>query len=109
MVNSVFVFQAGVFFLCCPYAGGPFSFKKDLFFAALLPGGHFFLIRLKPAGLLLSLPPKKVDKESASSRFRLVGCPRIQRGPLKAKHDASGKAFACSLLFAFDPEPAETV
>ena len=31
-----------------------------------------FLIRLKPAGLLLSLPPKKVDKESASSRFRLV-------------------------------------
>ncbi|WP_298064215.1 hypothetical protein [uncultured Rikenella sp.] len=65
------------------------------FFTALMPGRHFFLSRLKPAGLLLSLPPKKVDKEpaqqpsaielarmaeapegrrsqSASSRFRLV-------------------------------------
>ena len=76
-----------------------------------------FLSRLEPAGFLLSLSAKKVDKEptqqasaielarmaetpegrrsqTASSRFRLVGSPRVLRSPLKAKLDASGKAFA---------------
>ncbi len=31
--------------------------------------------------------------QSASSRFRLVGSPRVLRGSLKAKHDASGNVF----------------
>ncbi len=79
------------------------SSRQGFFFIALLPGGHF-----------LSWVTKKGSKEVTGNRFRLVKSRSFSPAFSSQNTTFPGlpglprfREFACSLLFAIGPEPAE--